>query len=256
MNRFESDYDQNRQQEGEHHFQTRRSDRYRHPEQEQRNMPHQQSRFERYTSQDEKVYRNKSNFGTYDFRGDEMSGSGNSGSRYGSSPNYGNMGSYGGAQGFGSSRGGYSAPRRHNDDWNHSFDSGRAQQHSNDRSGSGYSGASNFGNSNRGWQNENRHRGKSWQSDDSNRNHDLEGSDVSRRFDSSMQDNYHSSNRNFEQEDSTGYYMGSSNRISRGNVRLQQENDARDRRENEEDDRFKPYGLSGYYSGGYGPQDL
>ncbi|EJF09405.1 MULTISPECIES: hypothetical protein [Pontibacter] len=195
MNRHSSDRDHDRH---EREFHTRRSERYRHPEQDSG------YRFDDYGSAAHGGYGNETYQDTWGNQGNERGGSRNYSRRnitdndtYSSSRNYGNMGSYGGAQGFGDSRGG-----RHDSD--HPFDSGMGSQRRYGSEGRGSMG-------NRGYREEGRDysRHNRYGSD----REDLYGNEVSRRFEGSSgqgrydfeRDDYYSSNYGDDQ----GNYMGS-----------------------------------------------
>ncbi|GAB3539852.1 hypothetical protein GCM10027443_36920 [Pontibacter brevis] len=103
---------QNEHQDNSRGFQTRRSERYRHPESDNN------YRFDDYGSSARGGYGNEGHSGTWGNQGNEMAGSRNTSNQdvygtYSTSRNYGNMGSYGGAQGFGTSRGGNIAQRHY-----------------------------------------------------------------------------------------------------------------------------------------------
>ncbi|MFT2007783.1 hypothetical protein ACMA1I_03845 [Pontibacter sp. 13R65] len=264
MNRHDSDYDQNRWQHSDEEFHTRRSERYRHPEQQHSTYSPQQERRGSYVSPDQGQYRSRSNYG---FQGDALGGYGSQldqDNSYSSSRNYGNMGSYGGAQGYGSSRGGYGSQHNQHDNDSRFYDSGRRNMYDNNRN-SGYAGSQRYGGtsgySNQGWEDNRGSRGNQFNrgSNRTSASQDLYGSDTSRRFQGSRQNSYdfndsdYNSYRDRNQEAGYGYYMGSnSDRISRGDYGSNDGNYGSLRRPGEEQN--KPYGLSGYYSGGYGEQ--
>jgi hypothetical protein len=195
MNSHESDYNQNRHQDG---FQTHRSERYRHPERGT------QQRFDDYGSPARGGYGNESQQGTWGNQGNEMGGSRRYTDinvtpydRFEQSRNYGNMGSYGGAQGFGDMRGG-----QHDSD--HPFDSGTSQRRSYSNEGRGSMGNRGYREERRDYSRHNRYG--------SNRE-DLYGHELSRRFEGQggqerydfERDDYFSSNYGDDQ----GNYMGS-----------------------------------------------
>jgi hypothetical protein len=203
MNRHSSESDRGHREGGL--FQTRRSERYRHPEQDSGR------RFDDHGSAARGGYGNESQQGSWGNQGSEMGGSRRYTDinvtpydRYEQSRNYGNMGSYGGAQGFGDIRGG-----QH--DSGHPYDSGMGQQRRYSDEGRGSMG-------NRGYREEGRDysRHNRYGSD----REDLYGSEVSRRFEGRPgqenydfeRDDYYSSNYGDDQ----GNYMGSGyNRDSR-----------------------------------------
>ncbi|WP_187262389.1 hypothetical protein [Pontibacter beigongshangensis] len=275
MNRNNSDYDQNRGHQAHSSFQTRRSEQYRHPEQHHKGYPQPHERFEDYGISAQGGYGNRGNFGDYDYQDDDMAGYRNESNQdvygtYSTSRNYGNMGSYGGAQGFGSSRGGYASQRRPSEDSGSAFDSGMSSpnwQHDYNRGSRGYQSDLNY-NSSSGYRNPGREETRGWLSDDrgsrwgSNRlssGQDPYGDNMSDRFQGGRHgssnydrsdDQFYGSDRDNEERD--GYYMGSSySRISRGDYGSNDGNYGSLRKSDEERE-FRPYGLSGYYSGGYG----
>ncbi|MDX5436268.1 MAG: hypothetical protein LPK03_03700, partial [Pontibacter sp.] len=155
-------------------FETRRSDRYRHPERDSN------VRFDDYGASARGGYGNESYSGTWGNQGNEMGGSRNvsgRGDSYSTSRNFGSMGSYGGAQGYGSSRGGYSSQREGSSGSLYHYESGRgsSQSPSSERRSFGYS--SDYDS-----------HGTGYRHDDTPR--DLYGSDVSRRFQGSDQSRY------------------------------------------------------------------
>ncbi len=226
-------------------YQTHRSDRYRHPERDD-------YRFDDYGSSARGGYGNESNTGTWGNQGNEMGGSRNT-SRYNqdynsfsNSPDYGRRDSYSGE------RGGYSA---------------RHPQES-DRDDSGYSrrgsSRSHFGDSD--YDNYERlsagNRSHSYRDD-----RDLYGSESSRRFQGTDQGHY-----NFDQDDKR--YRGGDYSDSQGNYRgsgyrRSSQNEYGSRRHDygaqypqdmyggsdSGDRNDQPYGMSGYYSGGYGDRN-
>ncbi|PRY11281.1 hypothetical protein CLV24_11176 [Pontibacter ummariensis] len=254
-------------------FQTHRSERYRHPENDNMN------RFDDYGASRQGTYRNEGNSGNWGSRGNDMGGSRNTSNQdiygtYSTSRNYGSMGSYGGAQGFGSSRGGYASQRRYDSDTNFNADSGRGSY--NQRNQSNYSPAG--------------HRAYGYQSDydshgsnmGSNSGNDLYGSSTSRRFQGSDQGRY-----NFDRDNrnsgsgyrdmygtdrnsrdsynspnyggSEGNYMGSGyNRTTGGNYGSDEGNS----RSSDFYNRMNmnrgtgEYGRSDYYRGPYGDRDI
>lgn len=186
MNRYPENYGHRSEE-----FHTRRSERYRHPEQDSGH------RFEDYGSSARGDYGNESRRGSWGNQGSETGGSRRYTDinvtpydRFEQSRNYGNMGSYGGAQGFGDIRGG-----RHDD--SHPYDSGIGSQR---RQGDEQRGL--FGDRNRR----------------SSDREDLYGHDTSRRFQGSdrqnrydfERDDYFSSNYGDDQ----GNYMGGHQRES------------------------------------------
>ncbi|RDV13601.1 hypothetical protein DXT99_18870 [Pontibacter diazotrophicus] len=115
---------QNDRQDNSRGFQTHRSERYRHPENDNN------YRFDDYGSSARGGYGNEGHSGTWGNQGNEMAGSRNTANQdtygtYSTSRNYGNMGSYGGAQGFGTSRGGTIGQRHYGSaDTDYNFESG------------------------------------------------------------------------------------------------------------------------------------
>ncbi|MEJ8757015.1 hypothetical protein WG947_08415 [Pontibacter sp. H259] len=121
MNYNESDR-YNRQQRN---YQPNRSEQYRQPGQRNR-----QYHFDDYGDAAHGGYGNEGYSGTWGNQGNERGGSRNVANRglstYDTGRNYGNMGSYGGAQGFGSTRGGFSNQRSSHA--GSQFDSGHGRQ--------------------------------------------------------------------------------------------------------------------------------
>ncbi|GAA4437852.1 hypothetical protein GCM10023188_32530 [Pontibacter saemangeumensis] len=230
-------------------FQTHRSERYRHPEQD------------RYRFDDDRRtarggYGNEGNTGTWGNRGNEMGGS----------RNYGNMGSYGGAQGFGTSRGGYASqhPDESRSGYNYYSGMGSAGQGTRDRGGS----------SGGGYRSEDR-----WGSDrnrpaSSGSSRDLYGSDTFRRFGGPGQgrydfkrDDYNAGSNSYRGSSGRGGYNSPNYGGSEGNYMgsgysrsSQQEYNSGNRGDYDSSGLYEgsgysydqPYGMSGYYSGGYG----
>ncbi|GAB3203945.1 hypothetical protein ABID22_003216 [Pontibacter aydingkolensis] len=220
MNRNQSDqYGMN---EG---YQTRRSERYRHPERDSN------YRFDDYGSPARGGYGDESHSGTWGNQGNEMGGSRNLSGRdrsgtYSTSRNFGNMGSYGGSQGYGSSRGGYPTQREEGSGSLYHYESGMGT-----RSSSPAQGRRSYG-----YSSDYDSHGSGYHHDDTPE--DLYGSDVSRRFQGTDQGRYDfdrnrtqgrkdmSDNSNYwdrDNYDSSGYggsegsYMGSGyNRTTRG----------------------------------------
>ncbi|MFD2245415.1 hypothetical protein [Pontibacter ruber] len=250
MNRHESDY--NQQQGG---YRTRRSEEYRHPEM------HSGHHMEDYGSSARGGYGNEGNRNTYSNQGNQMSGSRNfsrvnitDDDTYSTSRNYGNMGSYGGAQGFGDVRGGYSSQRHYDSDTNYKFDSGmgsprEARSHHYSPAGHpAYQNRSSSEQRNQGW--------VSGQRSGSDR--DLYGSYANREFQGQRQGRY-----DFERDEYTspsyggdrGQYIGSGyDRYTQGDYGPSIGNYGTHGIV-ERGSAGMPYGMSGYYSGGYGPQD-
>ncbi|MEJ8800559.1 hypothetical protein [Pontibacter sp. H249] len=225
-------------------YRTRRSERYRHPEQDSG------YRFDDYGASARGGYGNESYGGTFGNQGNEMGGSRNvsgRGEMYSTSRNFGNMGSYGGAQGYGSSRGGYPSQRDEGSSSLYHYESGMGS-----RSGPSSQERRSYGPSS----NYDSH-GSGYRHDDNPE--DLYGSNVSRRFQGSDQGRYdfgrdRSQNRsgmndssNYWDRDnfgsssnyggSEGSYMGSGyNRSTRGSS-------------------MGDYGSMGSYDSGYGSGD-
>ncbi|MFD1186023.1 hypothetical protein [Pontibacter rugosus] len=177
-------------------YNTRRSDEYRHPEQNSN------YRFDDYGSSARGGYGNESHTGTWGNQGNEMGGSRNTSNQdqygsYSTSRNYGNMGSYGGAQGFGSSRGG-----QHQQGSDYNFYSGRGSA-SGSRQGNidPYSSDRSYG-----YQSDYDSHGSGFRNDDQP---DLYGSDTSRRFQGSSQDRYDFDADNYNQ--GSGSYRSNQN---------------------------------------------
>ncbi len=245
-------------QEG--NYRTRRSERYRHPEQEQ------DYRYDDYGSSGRGGYGNERYSGTFGNQGDEGAGSRsdyqNNDNQYSSSRNYGNMGSYGGAQGFGSATGGYPSQRVSSrriydsggyTDFNTQFDSGMGRSQNdnyrNDRD-------DNRGRS-QNYRSDNNSYGRGSSGNDYNR--DLYGSEseVERRFQGSDQGRYHFGE---DQNDSPNYggsrgnYMGSGYDRSSRQGRYNSLNEHYEATSGQSNGNLgeEPYGMSGYYQGGYG----
>ncbi len=165
---------------------------------------------------------------------------------YSTSMNYGNMGSYGGAQGFGDMRGGTPSQRHYDSDTHYNFDSGMGSpQHAREE---GYTPGG--------------HRTYGYQSDydshgmgsSSNRNarREMHGPDETRRFQSSQQDHYNSNRDEYRSPNyggPRGYMSSGYDRTTRGES--QGDYGSLGRYESNRYD--EPYGMSGYYRGGYGP---
>ncbi|MBC5991233.1 hypothetical protein [Pontibacter cellulosilyticus] len=169
------------EQYGEGSYQTRRSEKYRHPERDTN------YRFDDYGASARGGYGNESYGGTWGNQGNEMGGSRNvsgRGDTYSTSRNFGNMGSYGGSQGYGSSRGGYPSQRSGSSDSLYHYESGMGSGSSSGRRSYGYS--SDYDS-----------HGSGYNYDDNPE--DLYGSDVSRRFQGSDQGRY-----NFDRDRSRG----------------------------------------------------
>lgn len=155
-------------------FHTRRSDRYRHPEQDS------SYRFDDYGSSARGGYGNESYGGTWGNQGNEMGGSRNISGRdrsgtYSTSRNVGNIGSYGGSQGYGSSRESYPGSGR--SDSHYHYESGTASRPGSSQWQRPY-----------GYHSDYDSHGTGYRHDSSPR--DLYGSDTSRRFQGSDQGRY------------------------------------------------------------------
>ena len=241
----------------EGNFQTHRSERYRHPEQDR-------YRFDDYGSSARGGYGNEGNAGTWGNQGNEMGGSrrvpgrGWNSDTYSTSRNYGNMGSYGGAQGFGSERGGYSS------------------QHP-DESRTGYNYYSGMGSSGQARQSRGSNYGESNYRSDYRRDvyssdRDRYGSGSSGRYGrayggrhASDEDRYNagseyyrgSSRGSYNSPNYGGYegnYMGSGySRSSRGDYGSG--GSGSHGLYGGSGYSSEPYGMSGYYSGGYGDRN-
>ncbi|MCC9167512.1 hypothetical protein [Pontibacter harenae] len=249
MERYQSDYQEGNNQRNQ---QTRRSDRYRHPERDN------DYQFDDYGSSARGGYGNESNSGTWGNQGNEMGGSRNVSNQdiydtYSTSRNYGNMGSYGGAQGFGTPRGGYPQQRHYDSDTNFNFDSGmgspREARNSHYSPGGyrAYQGDEVYG-SDRGMGNTD--------------NRELYGSDTSRRFQGDSQNRY-DFDRDNNRRNSSNYGGAEGNYMGSGYDRSSRSEYSRDRDNYGSRDRYNrdarhsgyndtPYGTNGYYSGGHG----
>lgn len=233
----------------EGNFETRRSERYRHPERDRH-------RFDDYGSPARGGYGNQDN---------EIGGSrhvpnrGMNSDTYSTSRNYGNMGSYGGAQGFGSERGGYASQHPDESRAGYNYYSGMGSpgqaRRSNPNRSTNYGGGSNYrsddhrGNRDFGRNRNDRDR---YDSDPSGRYHRSDRGHYG--FD---EDNYNAGSGAYRGSSRGGYgspnyggyegnYMGSGySRSSRGDYGSYGDSGYSN----------EPYGMSGYYSGGYGDRN-
>ncbi|MER2999298.1 hypothetical protein [Pontibacter populi] len=229
-------------------YQTHRSERYRHPEQQSNRY-----RFDDYGDAAHGGYGNEGYSGTFGNQGIESGGSrhvANRGSStYATSQNYGNMGSYGGAQGFGSARSGYGSQRTFHS--GSQFDSGHGRNR-----GEAY------------YQREpEQHRHYGYLSDyDSHGqtagnydhdpgNHDLYGDYNPRRFKGADQGHYNFDRDNYQSHSyggNRGNYMGSGyERTPRRNEYGATQGDYGSAGQYIGRSYNQPYGMSGYYQGGY-----
>ncbi|MBC5772991.1 hypothetical protein H8S95_02860 [Pontibacter sp. KCTC 32443] len=242
-------------------YQTHRSERYRHPDQDMsssRSSDYRSSDRDRdRTSYSNEFYRSSQRRSPQDWDPQHVANRGLT--TYDTARNYGNMGSYGGAQGFGSERGGFSHHR--SSDMGSEFESGMGESRYSDR-GRGQSASQG--------------RRYGYQSD-----YDSHGqnSDNYRYEDSSrsQHDNYTSRRRQDPDHSRPGYERGDYNTRSFGGDRGKYMGSGYERtpRSNEYGatrgdygsagqymgTRFggssydEPYGMSGYYRGGYGDTD-
>ena len=250
MNRHESDYDQ-----PYGGYRTRRSEEYRNPE------LHPGHHSGPYDSAARGGYGNESNWDDYRNQGSQRNDSRNfsrvnitDDDTYSTSRNYGNMGSYGGAQGFGDVRGGLSSQRHYDSDTHYNFDSGmgsprEAREHHYSPAGHpAYQSSSGSGQRSQGWVSSGRSSGS---------DRDLYGTTVNREFQGERQGQYDFGREEFSSPSfggDRGQYMGSGyDRYTRGDYGSSDGNYGSIGRM--ESGSGTPYGMSGYYSGGYGPHD-
>lgn len=219
-------------------YQTPRSDRYRHPEQDNN-----------YGSQTRGGYGNQGND-----RGNSRNVANHSMNEdtYSTSRNYGNMGSYGGAQGFGSERGGQH-PSQRNDSSGYNFYSGMGSPDEARQSNLSSPG----NNSNRyGGRYDSDSRGSDRGMSSNSGNRDLYGNDTSRRFEGSDQGRYDFDNDNYNSHSygggSRGNYMGSGyDRDAQGRDNYSGFRGSRDgyAHSGGNGSTSERYGMSGYFGG-------
>ena len=235
-------------------YQTHRSERYRHPEQDSSRY-----RFDDYGDAAHGGYGNESYSGTFGNQGNEAAGSRHVANRgfgtYATSQNYGNMGSYGGAQGFGSSRAGYGSQRMFHT--GSRFDSG----HGRNRGEAAYDRESDQ-HRRYGYMSDYDSHGQSAGSYD-RRDNELYGDYTPRRFRGADQGHY-----NFDRDDDNtpGYSRDRGNYMGSGYERTARRNEYGSTRgdygsagqymgRTSSSSYDEPYGMSGYYRGGYGDSD-
>ncbi|WP_242928779.1 hypothetical protein [Pontibacter vulgaris] len=218
-------------------YHTHRSERFRHPESSsERNLPENYGNRNRGSWSD--MSRSSDRFAQpHRESRQDIAGT------YSTSYNYGNMGSYGGAQGFGDIRGGRPSQRHYDSDTHLNFDSGMGSPQHARQEGYAPSG----------------HRSYGYQSDYDSHGMGSSGKESQResyssdRFQGSQQDR---SEFNTDRNRPSGYsqeqgnYMGSGyNRTTRSEPRGDYGSLGR-----YESNRYdEPYGMSGFYRGGYGP---
>ena len=120
-------YNQNRYDADRDSYNTNRPERYRQPEQgtERNTFDNYRSEGRGNVSYGNDFYRSSQRRSPQDWNPEHIANRGMS--TYDTARNYGNMGSYGGAQGFGSERGGY--PHHRTTDIGSEFESGMGEQH-------------------------------------------------------------------------------------------------------------------------------
>jgi hypothetical protein len=244
-----------RNERSQRNYHAQRSEHYRHPDQDNSRYS-----FDDYGDAAHGGYGNEGYTGTFGNQGNEAGGSrhvANRGSEtYATSQNYGNMGSYGGAQGFGSSRAGYGSQRTSHT--GSQFDSGHGRSRSNTDFEREHDHHRRYG-----YMSDYDSHGQNSGNYDS-REHDLYGDYTSGRSQRPDQRNY-----NFDRDNYTTHSFGGDrgNYMGSGYERTTRRNEYGTNRgdygssgqympyRSGRDNYNEPYGMSGYYRGGYYDSD-